>query len=432
MDLVASGILFAVLFALSAFFSGSEIALMSLPVHKIESLVKQKKSGAKTLKKLKEKNESLLITILIGNNLVNVLTASLATKISLDIANASGLEQSLAIGISTGVITLLLLLFGEIFPKTLATRYAEKIALWVAKIYQILWYVFFPVIVAIEGLMKLLHNGKDPDIEITDEEIESFIDMGKESGLFEQGEHEKLKKMLDFYEVEAHEIMTPRIKVEALDAALTVQEALEIAVHYSHSRLPVYVQNIDNVQRIVTLRELVELEVAGKKDVLLSELKLKEAIRIPIAKPIHKALELMRKRRIHIAIVMDEYGGVAGLLTLEDIMEEVFGDFKDESDLEETPIKKVEDQFIVQWFVRVDDVMESLDIEFEHIGLEEAEYEGETISYFLTTYLERFPKVWEKISFNIFQEDCTIEEVLEIEVKSVDEKTVSEVAVQRK
>jgi len=420
-------LLFFLLFALSAFFSWSEIALISLPAHKVEALNKKWKHGAKILKKLKANNERLLITILIWNNLVNVITASLATKISIDIASASGLDQTLMIGIATWVITLLILFFGEIFPKTFATRHAEKISLSVAKIYEILQYVLFPIVISTEFLMKKLQK-TEQKISMSEEEIHSFMEMGKNAGAILEDEYEKIKNMIKYYEITAEEIMTPRIKIDWIKASLTVKDALDKVLEFSHSRIPVFNESIDDVEYVVTLRELLEASHSGKSDRKLSTLSLSKIIKIPLTKPIHKTLELFRKHRKHISIVMDEYGGVAGLLSLEDIVEEVFGDFMDETDKEDDPIKKFNDWFYVQSFVRFDEILDKFKIDFKDVNISEEEFEWETISYFITSHLERFPKTGEEILLSINNPELKIKK-LSIKILDIDKNTIWKVFV---
>lgn len=420
-------ILFLVLFALSAFFSWSEIWLMSLPNHKIDSFIKQRKSGAKSLKLLRSNSDRLLITILLGNNLVNVSAASLATKISIDIAYASWAEQGLAIGISTWIITLLLLLFWEILPKTIATRYSETIALSVAKIYLVLGKILFPIVIVVEYTMKLFQKKSQKQHIITDEEIESFIEMGNKAWVFEKGEYEKIKNMLDFYEITAQEIMTPRIKMEAIPDTMTVSKAKEKIMKFSHSRIPVYQENIDTIDYFVTLRELLIAEKKWYEDKKLKELDLPDILKVPLTKPIHLILDQFKKSRSHIAAVIDEYGGIAGLLTLEDVVEEVFGDIMDETDKETLAIKKEGLAYIFQSHITMDEFLEKIWIQFYELDISEEEFSWETLSYFITSYLERFPKVGEEILFLIKQDDNLPAKQLRLKILSLEKNTIGEI-----
>ncbi len=420
-------ILFLLLFALSAFFSWSEIALMSLANHKIDSFVKQRKPGAKSLKLLRSNSDRLLIMILIGNNLVNVTTASLATKISIDIARASGAEQSLAIGISTWIITLLLLLFWEIFPKTIANRYAEKISLNVAQTYVILWKILYPIVVWVEYLMNLFQKKQKKQHTITDEELESFIEMGNKAWIFEKWEYEKIKNMLDFYEITAQEVMTPRIKMEALPDTLTVNKAKEKILKFSHSRIPIYQETIDTIDSFVTLRELLIAEKKWFWDKKLKELELSDIIKVPLTKPIHLILDQFKKTRSHIAAVIDEYWWVAGLITLEDVVEEVFGEIMDETDKETISIKQEWLAYIFQSHLTMDEFLEEIGLSFYDLDISEEEFSWETLSYFITSYLERFPKAWEEITFPIKNDENQTNKILKLKIISLEKNTIGEI-----
>ncbi|HRX64144.1 MAG TPA: hemolysin family protein [Candidatus Absconditabacterales bacterium] len=422
-------LIFVILFLLSAFFSGSETAFMSIPEHKIEAFLKQKKFGARELKKLRSNNDRLLITILIGNNLINVFTASLATSIAIQISNTLGSAQSMAIGISTGVITLLLLLFGEIFPKTLATRYADKISLSVSKIYIILQIILYPVVVSVDFVMKLLQK-KSSVSTVTDEEVEAFIDLGKNSGVFEKGEYEKIKNMLDFYEITCEEIMTPRIKIDALDTKISVDEAIEKMFKFSHSRILVYNDDIDHIEWVVTLKELLLVRNKGMGSETLDKLSLSPVIKVPLTKPIHSLLDIFKKQRKHVAIVIDEYGGVAGLVSLEDVVEEVFGEIQDETDREIDPIRPDNNGgYLFQSEVRVDEMLAKFGLEFENVGLDEKEFGGETLGYFVTSCLQRFPKKGDEIEIKIDHEDIDIKGNLFLKIESVEKNIIGDIKV---
>ncbi len=352
---------FIILFSLSAFFSWSEIALMSMPIHKIESLIKQRKYWANDLKLIRSKQDRLLTTILIWNNLVNVYIASLATQISIDIAKNSWLEESFIIWITTWIITFMLLLFWEIVPKSFWVKNAQTISLLVAKPYKFLMNLFFPIAIIIELVVKIV-TWKSKVPQITDEEMESFIDMWKDSGLLEASEHEKIKNMLEFSDINVEEIFTPRVKIDALDIETTVDEAIEFLLNQTHSRIPVYKEQIDNIDYVVNLRFLLweKNKLNGGKK--LYELdKLDKVIKIPLNFPIDKLLETFRHSRKHLAVVMDEYGWIAWLVTLEDIIEQVFGEIRDEFDREkELIVSLAENKYEVDSSVLFEDLLDEL------------------------------------------------------------------------
>lgn len=398
---------FIVLFMLSAFFSGTELALMSLAEHKMESLLKSKRFGSKALAKIKENNDRLLITILIGNNLVNTFTAAFATSLAIGLAKSWGLwlTEATAIGIATGAVTFLLLLFGEIIPKSIATKNASAISLAVAPIYKVLMFLLYPVIIVMEWLIKVF-SGKWHVEQITDEEIESFIDMWKHSWTLEDHEHEKIKNILEFDDTTVEEIMTPRVKVEALQDKTTVQEALNFYLTHTHSRIPVYTDTIDKIDFFITARELLVEISKGNHDKKLSEIDLRSVLKVPLNQSITKLLETFQKAHKIMAIVIDEYGWVSGLITMEDIIEEVFWEIRDETDREaEEFIEIGTDSLRVESDILIEDILEKFDLDLEHIGLDEKEFGWETLSYVITHILEWFPSNGQKIEFQIHNDE---------------------------
>ena len=425
-------LLFLVLFLLSAFFSGTELALMSLPVHKIDTLIKQNKFWSKSLKKIKENNDRLLITILIWNNLVNTFTAALATSLSITIARSwwLWLNESTAIWISTWVVTFLLLLFWEIIPKSIATKNAAAISLSVAPIYKFLMLILYPVISFMEILIKLF-SGKQKVEQITEEEIESFIDMWKNSWGLEEHEHEKIKSILEFDETTVEEIMTPRVKIEAISDEITVKEAMDFFLSHTHSRIPVYHETIDKIDYFLTSRDLIKEFYNWNLDKKISETQLKEVLKVPLNQSIAKLMETFQKAHKIMAIIIDEYGWVSGLITMEDIIEEVFWEIRDETDKEaEEFIKIWKNSIRVESDVLIEDVLEKFDLELEDIGLDQKEFDWENLSYVITHKLERFPNTWEIITFDIKkdnQEDK--KEILSLKVLSIDNAKIGKVDI---
>lgn len=316
-------LLFVILIFLSMFFSASETAFTSVPMHKASVFLKEKKSWAKSLYKLKLKPERVLIAILIWNNIVNIFAASLATVIAMDIAAKVQFDQTLVVSIATAVVTILVLLFWEIFPKTLATRHAERISLSIAPIYTVLIKVLFPLIFVLERMMKGLTKKERKNL-ISESDLEAFIELSKKAGVFTDWEDQKIKKLLTLDELTAEEIMTPRIKIKSIDDQCSLDDAIEKLSGYHYSRIPVYHESIDTIDRIVTLKELLRLKKEHSWSTLLSQLTLNPIIKVPRSQPIDSLLQKFQKTHKHIAVVLDEYGGVDGIVSLEDIIEEVF------------------------------------------------------------------------------------------------------------
>lgn len=426
--------LFIILFMLSAFFSWTELALMSLPEHKLDSLLKKNKFWSKSLKKIKENSDRLLITILIWNNLVNTFTAAFATSIAINIAKSwwMWLNEATAIWLATWAVTFLLLLFWEIIPKSIATKNASSISLIVAPIYKVLMVILYPVILFLESLIKLFSWKWNKEI-MSEADVESFIDMWKEAWAIEDDEHEKIRNILELDETTVEEIMTPRVKIEALSSNSTVKEALDFYLTHTHSRIPIYTKTIDKIDYFITSRDLVFQLKNNNLDIKLKDLELKTVMKIPLNQSISKLFENFQKSHKIMAIAIDEYGWVSWLVTMEDIIEEVFWEIRDETDKEVDEIRKAwENRFFVESDALIEDVLEKFDLLLPNIWIDEKEFGWETLSYVLTDYLERFPNKWETINFDIKSNDnnnCCIEfkvidvidhKIWKVEVKKID------------
>lgn len=427
-------IIFLILFLFSAFFSASEIALMSLPEHKIDSLLKQNRFWSKSLRYVKDRNDRLLITILILNNLVNVYIAALATQMAISFSAVSTWEQSVIVWLSTAVITFLIIMFWEIVPKSYATKNMVHISLYVSFFYKYTLIFLTPVLFFVELITKLT-TWKGKISQITDEEIEAFIDMGREEWVFEAWEHEKIKNMLEFSDISVEEIITPRVNIDAIDIDTTVEEALDFVLNHTHSRIPVYTEQIDNIGYVINLRFLISEQKKWNGSLKLSELKnLDKAIKIPLNHPIDKLLEIFKNSRKHMAIVLDEYGWVAWLVTLEDIIEEVFWDIRDEYDKEKDEMRKIiENKYEVDPSIIFEDLLDELEIKFENLGLDEKDYYATTLNYFITEELERFPDSWEilekELSWEWFEDD-KIKTFLVLKIKNVIDNKIEAVEVE--
>ncbi len=403
---------------------------MTVSKHAIGGYVKAGKLGAKSLARIKEKNDRLLIVILIGNNLVNVGASALATVGALKIAESLRLPGEYGIALATGAVTLILLFFGEITPKSIASKYAGAVALAVAPAYEFLMTVLLPLTVVIEwfirGIHKLFRTHSDGQ-KMSAEELEAFLEISHESGAVETHEHKKIRGILDLSETEAASVMTPRVKVEFVGFDATVDEAVETLLAASHSRLPVSGKDTDDVDYVVTLREVVGWQKAGLGSARLNQLELEKIIKIPLTKPLDQLFETFQKSRKHIALVMDEYGGVAGVVTLEDVVEEVFGDIKDEKDREEVYVRRMGDGSVrVKGDVTVEDAFEPFGrVDLASLGIDE--YENETVSYLVISLLGAFPNQGETIRLSPSDDGCTFE----LTVEGIDDNAVTDVRLIR-
>lgn len=388
--MTAQIIFLLVLLALSGFFSGSETAIISLSDAKVRQLSKEKKRGSATLSLLKQDPHKLLITILIGNNLVNIGASVLATVVFTDFFGSTGL------GIATGVMTLLVLIFGEITPKSFATKYSVGISLFVAKPLYILQVLLSPIIWIMDKIVKFLMNmmGSEYNEEdVSEEEIKALIELGAEKGSIEKREKELLKNILQFNDITVEEVMTPRVSIEALSEDSTLQEAIDFVIKKSHSRIPVYEDTIDNVVGIVTIKDILMFSEQYNDNKKLGNCELKKPLIVPVSKKIDVLFKEFQKARTHLAIVLDEYGGTAGLVTLEDLLEEIVGEIIDESDVEEMPIKSVSDYEIeAHGVTKLEDIN-------DYLGITIKGHEKEAVSALILDKLNRFPKTGEVIEF---------------------------------
>ena len=375
---------------------------MSLASHKVDALLKEGKFGSKDLKFIKDRSDKLLITILIWNNLVNTFTAAFATVMATDIASKSGIEESLAVWVATWIITLLLLIFGEIAPKSFATKNAEKISLSVAKLYRFLMFLLAPIVYLLEKIIQVF-TWKAKQEELSEWEIEAFIDMGKNSWTLEEKQHEHMKNMLEFWDITVEEIMTPRVQLDSLDSKTTVWEALEYYMAHTHSRIPIYEWTVDKVIGILTIRNLVSEKDRSKP---ISDIILKKPMKVPLNQPIDNMLFDFQKTHTVIAVVIDEYGGVAWIVTLEDIVEEIFGEIRDETDKEAEQIENIwKNIYKIDSNIGIEDVLFLYNLEEVDFGWTQDKFDWETLSYVLTHIVERFPQKGESIKLEYKKED---------------------------
>lgn len=427
-----------ILILLSMFFSGSETALTSIPQHKVDTFSKQHKRWAKYLKYYKKESDKVLMAILIGNNIVNIGSASLATAISIGIAKWINFNQWLVVWIATAIVTILILIFWEIVPKTYAQQNCEKLSLKIAPFYFYLTKILTPIIWCLSLLTKKINKKSDDEHEISQEEIEAFIERAMESDAVEEDTYENIKKMLNFSDITVWEAMTPRVRICAVNDELTIDQAIEKLLTFHYTRIPVYHERIDDTDRVVTLKELLNLSKKYSWDVKLKDLILYPIHKIPSPTPVNVALEKFKMSHKHIALVMDEYGWVDWIISLEDIIEEIFGNIQDESDVEISPIRKVwKNSWVVSPFIRIDEFLEESKLTFEELWLDEDEFDGETLSYLITSLLEDFPSEWEEIEIplkNINDDEIKFlkkdeenelpERMLVIKVKQVEDNTI--------
>ena len=434
---------FVILILLSMFFSGSETALTSIPQHKVDTFAKQHKRWAKYLKYCKKENDKVLMAILIWNNIVNIGSASLATAISISIAAWVNFNQWFVVWIATAIVTILILIFGEIVPKTYAQQNSETLSLKIAPFYFYLTKILSPIIRCLSLLTRKINKKSENEHEISQEEVEAFMERAVESDAVEEDTYENIKKMLNFSEITVWEAMTPRVRICAVHDNLTISQAIEKFLTFHYTRIPVYHKWIDDADKVVTLKELLNLQKKHGWDTKLKDLVLYPIHKIPSTTPIDVAMEKFKTSHKHVALVMDEYGWVDWIISLEDIIEEIFGNIQDENDVEIIPIRKVwKNSWNVSPFVRIDEFLEESKLTFEELWLDADVYDWETFSYLITSLLEDFPSEWEEIEIPLKtindeeirflkkdEEKEVPERKLVIKVKQVEDNTIWELKI---
>ena len=372
-----------ILILLSAFFSSAETALTTVNKIRIRTLAEEGNKRARRVLTITDDSGKMLSAILIGNNIVNLSASSIATSLAIK------LWGSVGAGIATGVLTFVVLIFGEISPKTLATIHAEQISLLYSGVIAFLMKLLTPVIFLINslsmGFLRLLKVKPDNGIlQMTEEELRTIVDVGRESGVIESDEHEMINNLFDFGDSHAKEIMVPRIDMTFVHVDSTYDALIELYKKDKFTRLPVYEESIDDVIGIINMKDLL---LCTDKE----HFSVRDILREPYFTYEHKnTAELlieMRKSSISIAIVLDEYGVTAGLITLEDLLEEIVGEIRDEYDEdEEDPIVKLsEREYMVQGSANLDDICEALDLSFTS-----SDYD--TIGGYLIGLLDHLPE----------------------------------------
>jgi putative hemolysin len=381
-------VLVVVCLVLSAFFSSSETALTTVNLIRIRNLADNGDKAAAWVLKARRDQSKMLGAILIGNNVVNLSASSMLTVLVTDVFGSQ------AVGAATGVLTLLVLLFGEITPKTIATLEAEKNALRFARVICFLMTILTPVIFVVNllsgGVLRLL--GVDPNKptdSITEDELRTIVEVGHEKGVIESEEKEMINNVFDLGDSVARDIMVPRIDMSFVDVEASYEELMEIFRRDHYTRLPVYEDNTDNIIGIINMKDLILLEDRAAFSV-------RDYLRQPLftfeSKKLSELMIEMRKTSNNIVIVLDEYGATAGLITLEDILEEIVGDIRDEFDAdEEDELKEIsKGEYLADGSMNLDDINDRL-------GLELVSEDFDSLGGFMIDRLEHLPAEGEEV-----------------------------------
>lgn len=378
-----------ILICLSAFFSSAETSMTTVNKIRIQSLAEQGDKRAKILLTVIEDSGKLLSTILIGNNIVNISASSLATTLTMR------LFGNAAVSISTGIITLLVLIFGEITPKTMASLYAEKMALSYARIIHFLMFLLTPVIFLVnklaKGVLTLLRI--DDSVKgntITEHELRTLVNVGHEEGVIEKEERQMIYNVFDFGDSQAQDVMVPRIDVSFADVNSSYEDLIGLFREEKHTRFPVYEETTDNIIGIVNVKDLL---LTDQKDFTLRKI-LRDAYFTYEYKKTSELLMEMKENSVSFAVVLDEYGATSGIITLEDLVEEIVGDIHDEYDVEEEDdLTEIipDKEYLALGSARLDDLDEVL-----HLNIESDDYDS--IGGYIIEQLDRFPEKGESVT----------------------------------
>lgn len=403
-------IILLILLLLSGFFSSAETALTTVNKIRIRSLADDGNKRAKTVLKVTENSGKMLSAILIGNNVVNIAASSLTTTIAYKFGGS-------IVALASGLITILILLFGEITPKTLATIYSEKLSLIYAPVINLFMKLMTPVIFIINslstGILLLLRiDPKAKTNTMTETELRTIVDVSHEDGVIEEEEKEMIYNVFDLGDAKAKDVMVPRVHVTFADVESSYEELIEIFRQDKFTRLPVFEETTDNVIGIINMKDLLLYD--NTKEFHIRDI-LREAHFTYEFKNTSELLIEMRQASFNIAIVLDEYGETAGLITLEDLLEEIVGEIHDEYDEnEEDFIKEIKErEYIVEGSTNLEDLNDRLDLE-----LSSDDYDS--LGGLIIEYLDRLPSKGDEV---------TTKEGIRLVVEKLDKNRIEKVHV---
>lgn len=385
---IIQGIILVVLLGLSAFFSSAETSLTTINPIKVRTLIEKGNKRALKLQKVTEQHGKMLSTILIGNNIVNIAASSLATTMAISIWG------NYAVGIATGVLTLLVLLFGEILPKNMAMVKTESLALFYAPtVYGLMW-LLTPVIFLVDRIagffMKLLRIDPSKKNLMTETELRTYVDVSHEDGVIESEEKEIINNLFDFSDSVAKDIMIPRIDMVTIEENSGYDELMAVFRECMYTRIPVYKEDRDNIIGLVNIKDFIlvnDIETFRVADII------RDAYYTYEFKKTADLLMEMKETTNNVAFVLSEYGACAGMITLEDLLEEIVGEIRDEYDEDEDEfIKKVgKDAYLIDGNRKLDDINDELDTK-----LESEDYDS--IAGLVLQILDRMPTVGEEVT----------------------------------
>lgn len=406
---VSQIIALVLLVAMSAVFSSSETAITSVSKIKVRQLDQKDNKNAHLLKKLHDNMQTTISTILIGNNIVNIAASSIATILFTNIFHQNGAL------ISTVVMTVFVLIFGEVIPKTIAQYKNKSVALKFSRFIYFLTIIFKPIVKVLNILTRLvikLFIGEDEDSStLTEEELKTLVEVSEEEGVLKNQETEIMINALELKETLAVDIMTPRTSMASVDIEDAESDLKEIIKNITYSRIPVYEDNIDDIIGVLHIKELAHKIIEDDRDFKVRDI-LKPAFYAYEYIPVVDLFKQMRTKNISISIIIDEYGGTSGIVTMEDILEELVGEIDDEYDHEKEVTKLSDNEYLVDPEMRIDEVNERFDLDIQSDKFD-------SIGGFVIELLDRMPKSKDEVEF----------ENLKFVVVNVDKRKITQLMI---
>lgn len=386
-------ILIITLIAFSAMFSSCETAFSTVSKMRLKNNAEQGNAKAAKALRLAESFDNSLTTILIGNNIVNIASASLSTVLFTDLFGSKG------VGIATIVMTVVVLIFGEILPKTFAKENSEKCAYFFAGPLSALIVIFTPlsfVFTAIKNIVSKLYSSSEKSPSVTEDELKFIIDEIEEEGVLEESESDLVRSALDFDETIVSEILTPRVRIVGVEINSTIEEIKNVFLKEMYSRLPVYEKNIDNIVGIITQKDFFKMISENRNDI---QNIIQNVVFISEFKLINDALHEMQRSKTHMSVIIDQYGGTKGIITMEDIIEELVGEIYDENDEITPPMLKVSDNvYEASGELTVTEMLETLEYPENYITTN-----ANTVSGWIMELTGHIPDQGEIIQSNCFE-----------------------------
>lgn len=422
--MIADGLLWGLLvivvcLALSAFFSATETALTSLSSLKAKHLRENHGRAGKVLDLWLNSPHRVLAAVLIGNNLVNIFGSIYADNL---ISEAFG---QTSVELVTAVMTVVIVLFCEIIPKTLAKTYSTQIALPTIHIFRVFYLVLYPFTWLLSGISDFVsHAVRKRNVktapQITEEELEFLIDVGEEEGVLAEQKHEMLSGIFELGDTVVREVMVHRTDMTALPMTSTVHDAAELFRERGLSRIPIFDGRVDNIIGILHLKDILFFVKKHARDesyweAPIADIK-RDAMFVPESKPVDQLFQEMRKNRQHMAIVLDEYGGTSGVVTMEDILEEIVGEIRDEFDNEEDAIRPTQqpNQYLIECKIHIDDFCDFFDLRRSEIIEENSSAEFDTLGGFILHHIGQIPRIGDRLTIG-----RVVVEVLEVSRRRV-------------